>query len=140
MNMQTTICAGTSRRAFLSSLALAPCALAVPALAASPPAVALPMLAGASRLTMAIEASAAADRRFQQLDDNLELDDPAAFHREEEAMGAAYDRVRDQVPIDWTEFTALLAFFVDSEHSTGMDGQMAGRMLAHARRLSGAVA
>lgn len=78
----------------------------------------------------------AAVERFNNLPEDLERDDEAAFKREEAAFLATVDAVDSALPTDWNEFATAFEIACDEGQSLPSD-HLVHKLLADVRRLSG---
>lgn len=77
----------------------------------------------------------AAVKRFNNLPEDLERSDKAAFKREEAAFLATVDAVDSASPADWNEFAAAFEIACDEGQSLPSD-HLVLKLLADVRRLS----
>ncbi len=76
----------------------------------------------------------AARDRFNSLPTDLEGSDPTTFEAETAKLLEALGTADQAVPSTWTEFTRLLDHMCDGG-ANNIDGDLAQRLLMHARRL-----
>lgn len=117
----------TTRRALIGGAGLASVALITPATAVA-------HHAGSAEFRAVMDANDDARHRFNDLPQDLEDTDDAAFQRETDRMIEASRAADRATPTNWREFTRLLNQMCDGGWSN-IDGDNAERLLAHANRL-----